>query len=235
MDHRTTTALRRPRVEASEDDFSAGEVLVEGVRAWLLQLPMYAGVAFLVHVPLLALIFVRALPGWLLVPIFFAAELFAVLLVKAALVKAVLDAQRGLPSEFRELLDAVNRKGPAVLAVGTTIFAGALTRMVKLVLPGVVYLCETFAAVPEVIVEGTSPLAAVRRSEQLIVGARPPVFAVCLVIWTLAAALPFLAGLHHGGHVIHVTSMIFYLGLRSLDSSLAAVLTATAYSRLLQR
>ncbi|MCA1829691.1 MAG: hypothetical protein ABR567_03950 [Myxococcales bacterium] len=232
---RTTTALRRTRIEATEDDFSAGEVLVEGVRTWLLQLPMYGGVAFLVHLPLLGLIFVRALPGWLLVPIFFAAELFAVLLVKAALVKAVLDERRGLPSEFRELLEAVNRKGPAALAVGTTILAGALAKMVKLVLPGIVYLCETFAAVPEVIVEGSSTSAAVRRSEQLIVGARPQVFAVCLLIWTLAGALPFLIGLHHGGHVIHVTSMIFYLALRSLDSSLAAVLAATAYSRLLQR
>ena len=67
------------------------------------------------------------------------------------------------------------------------------------------------------------------------IGARPQVFAICLVIWTLALTLPFLAGLHHGGQVIHLTSMIFYLGFRSLDSSLAAVLTATAYSRLEQR
>jgi hypothetical protein len=217
------------------DDFSAGEVLIDGARAWLMQLPAYAGVAFLIHLPLLALILVRDLPGWMLVPIFFAAELIATLLVKAALIKAVLDAQRGLPSEFRELLEALSRKAPAVLAVGVTILVRATAGMLKLVLPGVVYLCETFAAVPAVIAEDAPRAAALRRSEQLIVGARMRVFGVCAVIWTVSGLLPFVCGVERGAALITVPWMIIYLCTRALDSSLAAVLTATAYSQLLQR
>jgi hypothetical protein len=46
-------ALQRTGVEQiGSDDFAAGEVLLDGARAWLTRLRAYAGVAFLIHLPL---------------------------------------------------------------------------------------------------------------------------------------------------------------------------------------
>lgn len=227
-------ALRRAPEQVELDDFSAAEVLAEGVRAWLTQLPAYAGVALLLHAPLLSLALLPPMPAWLVVVVFGAAELFVALLVKAALTKAVLDAYRGLSSSFVELLEALNAKAPAVLAVGLRILARASGKMLKFVLPGVVYLCETFAAVPEVVADDTAPAAAVRRSEQLIAGVRLPVFGICALIWSLSAMAVLASGLHRG---MNLTLMwiVVYLCTRSLDTSLAAVLSATTYHRLCQR
>ena len=232
MERRAAMTLQRMAI--GSDDFSAGEVLAEGVRAWLMQLPAYAGVALLVHLPLLLLLPLRPMPAALLVPIFLAAELVAALLVKAALTKAVVDARRGIPSDFGELLEALLDHAPAVLAVGARILSAGGLKLIKLVLPGVVWLCETFAAVPEVIAEGASGAAALRRSEQLVEGARMRVFGVCAVIWALAWILPFACGLQHEG-IVTAGWMVVYLATRALDTSLAAVLSATAWFHLVQR
>lgn len=220
---------------ASDDDFSAGEVLVEGVRAWLTQLPAYAGVALIVHLPLFLLLPLARLPGWMLLAIFLAAEYVVALLVKGALVRAVLDARRGFSSDFRELLEALVVNAPAAVGLGIQILWGAAVRALKLVLPGVAWLCETFAAIPEAIAEDSSASAALRRSEQLIEGARLRVFLLCAAIWTLAIALPVACGVQEGGSLITVGWMVAYLCTRALDTSLAAVLSATAYAHLLQR
>jgi hypothetical protein len=236
MDRRTeTVALRGAGPEEAEsDDLDAGEVILSSLRIWLTQLPAYAGVAVLVHTPLLLLLLLPPLPGWLRVIVFGVVELVIALLVKAALVKATLDAHRGLSSDFRELLEMLNKKAPAVLAVGLRILPRAAGKMLKLVLPGVVYLSETIAAVPEVIEEGTPPAAAVRRSVQLTHGVRLQVFALCAVSWTLSPVLMFASGLHLGGS-LSLAWMIVYLCTRSLDTSLAAVLSATTYRHLCQR
>jgi len=234
MERRAVTLQRTPARAIVSDDFSAGEVLSDGVRAWLSQLPAYGGVAFLVHLPLLLLLPLRSLPGFLLVPIFFAAELLAALLVKAALTKAVLEARRGISSDFRELPEALRQHAPAVLAVGARILLAAGPKLLKLLLPGVVWLCETFAAVPAVVAEAGSSAAALRSSERLVEGARIRVFGVCAVIWALAWTLPFACGLLHEG-IVTVSWMLVYLLTRALDTSLAAVLAATAYDHLLQR
>ena len=234
MNPKQTVALRRAPERVESNDFSVAEVLAEGVGAWLTQLPAYAGVALLLHLPLLSLAFLPPMPVWLLVIVFGGAELVVTLLVKAALTKAVLDAHRGLHSTFLELLEALNAKAPAVLAVGLLILARAAGKMFKLVLPGIVYLCETFAAVPEIVAEDTTPAAAVRRSEQLIEGARLRVFGICALIWSLSAILVIASGLHRSTSR-NLTWVFVYLCTRSLDSSLAAALSATTYQRLFQR
>jgi hypothetical protein len=237
MDRRTKTVALHGAApeEAESDDLDAVEVIFSSLRIWLTQLPAYAGVALLVHTPLLLLLLLPPVPAWLLVVVFGVVELVIALLVKAALIKAALDAHRGLSSDFRELLEMLNKKAPAVLAVGLRILPVAAAKMLKLVLPGAVYLTETFAAVPEVIEEGVSPSEAVRRSERLTHGVRLQVFAICMVSWTLSPALIFASGVHLGGRMISPTWMIVYLCMRSLDTSLAAVLSATTYHHLRQR
>lgn len=233
MERRTAATLQRNRAMGS-DDFSTGEVLSDGFKAWLTQLPLYGGVALVIHLPLVLLFLVRSLPGVLLVPIFFAAELIAALLVKAALTKAILEARRGISSTFPELIGELRQHAPAALTVGARILFAAVPKLLMLVLPGVVWLCETFVAVPQVIAEGGSGGAALRRSEQLVEGARQRVFGVCAVNWALLWTLPFASGLLHEG-IVTASWLIVYMLMRALDSSLAAVLSATAWFHLHQR
>jgi hypothetical protein len=222
----------RPIAPLEPDEFSATEVLLDGVRAWLSQLPAFAGVALLLHVPLLLVLLLPALPGPLVALIMVVAELGIALLVKTALVKAVLDGQRGLPSDFVELLQAL-RKAPVALVLGARILGRAFVKMFLLV-PGIHYLCETFAAVPAVIAEEGSMSAALKRSEKLTAGAILHVFGICAVIWTLSIVLTLASGLHKSDSVTlgNATFLIVYLCARALDTSLAAVLSAMTYRHL---
>jgi hypothetical protein len=238
MDRRTaSTALPRQRppvATAESDDFSAVEVLGEAVRGWLTQLHAYAGIALLLHLPLLAVAFVPPLPFGALAAILVVGELFIALLVKAAVTKAVSEARRGLSSEFAELLEALKRS-PAAVAVGIRILARAFVRSFMLLVPGLNYLAEMFAAVPAVVLEEGSIGAALRRSRKLTSGVDGRVFAICSVIWTVSLALTLLSGVHNARSVVSVTWMIVYVCTRALDTSFAAVLSATTYLHLCDR
>jgi hypothetical protein len=239
MDRRTvSTALPRgPRASlerAEADDFSALEVLAEGTGAWLSHLPAYAGIALLLHAPLALLLLLPPLPHGVVAAILVVAGFFVALLVKAAVVKAVIDARRTLPTDFLELLEAL-RGAPKVLVLGARILARAAARSVLLLVPGLLYLTENFAAVPALIIEGGSMRASLRRSEQLTGGVRTQVLGVCLLIWTVAVGLMLFSGLHKGGNVGSVTWIAVYLCTRALDTSLAAVLSATTYHHLCER
>ena len=238
MDRRTAAAASRPSQAASleiaePDDFSFGEVLADGFRTWLSQLPAFAGVALLLRAPLLFFAFLPPLPRPLLVTAFVVAELTVALLVQAALVKAVIDAQRQLPTEFAEYLMTL-RSAPAVLALGARIAAHAAMKALLLVVPGLAYLCATFAAVPAMIVEGGSAAQALRRSQQLTQGVRVEIFGIYLVIWSLAGVLILSSGVF-GAARLSTTWMVVYLCARALDSSLAAVLSAITYHHLCAR
>jgi hypothetical protein len=236
MDRRTvSTALPRTRIAAAEpDDFSAREVLGDAVRAWLTQLPAYGGMALLLHAPLLAVVFLPPLPFGALATILVVGELLIALLIKAALTKAVSDARRGLSSEFVELLEALTRS-PAAVAVGVRVLARAFVRSFMLLVPGLNYLAEMFAAVPAIVLEGGSTGAALRRSRKLTGGVNGQVLAICAVIWAVSLALTLLSGVHNARSVVSVTWMIVYLCARTLDTSFAAVLSATTYLHLSDR
>jgi hypothetical protein len=224
-----------PRETADADGFSALDVLAEGFRTWLSQLPVFAGVALLLHAPLLLVTFLPPLPRLPFIVALVAAELAIALLVKAALVKAVIDWQRQLSTDFIECLEAARSNALAVLVLGARILARAAIRMVLLLLPGVNYLCEMFAAVPAVIVEGGSAGGALRRSRQLTTGVRIQVFGICLVAWSVGAVWTLAFDVLNGGRLSSTTWMIFYLCARALERSLAAVLSAVTYQHLCAR
>ena len=162
------------------------------------------------------------------------AGLFVALLVKTAVVKAVIDGRRNIPTDFLELVEAL-RAAPKVLVLGARILGRAAVRSVLLLVPGFYYLTETFAAVPALIIEGGSTRAALRRSEKLIDGVRIHVLGICLLIWTLAVGLTLFSGLHKAGSVGSTTWIVVYLCTRALDTSLAAVLSAMTYHHLCDR
>jgi hypothetical protein len=89
--------------------------------------------------------------------------------------------------------------------------------------------------VPAVIVEGVSTGEALRRSQQLTKGVHLQVFGICLVIWSVGAVWTFAFDVHHGAGLSSTTWMIFYLCIRALERSLAAVLSAITYQHLCAR
>ena len=228
-------AAARPLPALEPDEFSTTEVILDSIRCWLSQLPAYAGVALLLHLPLLLVLLLPPLPGPAVAAIMILAELGIALLVKAALVKAVLDSQRGLSSDFTELLQAL-RRGPSVLVLGVRILGRAFVKLFML-LPGIHYLGETFAAVPALIAEEGSMSEALRRSEKLSAGAVTRVVGVCALVWTVAFFLTVSAGLHNSESVTlgNLTFLVVYLCARALDTSLAAVLSAITYRHLCDR
>jgi hypothetical protein len=117
--------------------------------------------------------------------------------------------------------------------LGARILGRAFVKMFML-LPGIHYLCETFAAVPVLVAEGGSMSAALKRSEKLAAGAIPRIFGICAVIWAVALTLTLTAGLHKAESVTlgNLTFLIVYLCARALDTSLAGVLSAMTYRHL---
>ena len=230
-------ALERARPAAPEaakaDEFSATEVLTEGFRTWLSQLPAYAGITLLLHAPLLLVSFLP-LPHIVVVPVFLAVEVAIAIVIKAALTKAVLDYQRTLETDFSELIEAL-RGAPSVLILGARILGRALIKTFYLVAPGIKYLCEMFAAIPAYIAEGGSMERAQQRSARLTDGVRIQVFSICLVIWAVAAFWTFAFGVLDGGGMGSKAWILFYLSARSLDRSWAAVLSAVNYHFLCAR
>jgi hypothetical protein len=238
MDRRpASTALHSagtPSLDAADAEyFKVREVLADGLRTWLTQLPSFAGIALLLHAPLLLVTFLPPLPGPLVVAAFLVGELAVALLVKTALVKAVLDAQRALTSDFTELLEGL-RRAPTALAVGVRILVRAAIKL-PMVVPGVLYLAETFVAVPAAVAEGTPARKALMRSRNLTHGVKNQVLAICSLIWTVAISLTLLAGVHRPESLTNTTWIVVYLCARALDTSFAAVLSAMTYHHLCER
>ncbi|HZR08975.1 MAG TPA: hypothetical protein VFA79_10365 [Myxococcales bacterium] len=218
-----------------EDEFSAGETLADGFRAWLSQLPVLAGCALLLHAPLLAFAFLPDLPEPIVAVAFVMAGVVAAGLVQGALVKAVLDHERSLPSDLGELLQAGLRVGPRAVGVHLAALGGTLARLLMLVKPGVHYLCDTFVAVPALAVDQKSMQTALLRSTRLARGARLRIFLVAVVPWTTAALVAASSGAFGQSSFEDLPWLIAFIFARALDTSLAATLAATTYSRLSSR
>ncbi len=221
-------------ISREEDEFGALETLVDGFRAWLSQLPAFAGCALIVHAPLLAFAFLPDLPQAAVIAAFAVAAVVAAGVVQGALVKGVLEGERRLHSDLVELLQEAAGNGVRSAIVHLTVLGGILGRLVML-FPGVRYLCDTFVAVPALVTERASIGAALDRSARLARGARPRILAICIVPWTTAALVAASSGVFARASFDSLPWLIAFVFARALDTSLAATLAATAYSRLRDR
>ena len=217
-----------------EDDFAAAETLADGFRAWLSQLPVFAGCALLVHVPLLAFAFLPQLPEPIAVAAFALVAIAAAGVVQGALARGVLNGERSLRSDLVEVLAAAAGNGVRAIAVHVAVLAGTLPRLFLLA-PGVRYACDTFVAVPALVTEGASMRRAMVRSGRLAHGARSRILPICAVPWTTAALVAASSGIFGGASFDSLPWLIAFIFARALDTSLAATLAATTYSRLRDR
>jgi hypothetical protein len=217
-----------------EDDFSASETLKDGWRAWLSQLPVFAGCALIVHVPLLAFAFLPAVPEAIAVAAFVVAAVAAAGAAHGALAKAVLDGERNLSSDLPELLEAAAANAARSIALHVTVVAIGAAKLLLFV-PGVRWLCDTFVAVPALVMEPGSMARALQRSTRLADGARPRIFVIALVPWTTAALVGASSGVFGGASFDSLPWLLAFIFARALDTSLAATMAAITYSRLRDR
>jgi hypothetical protein len=56
-----------------------------------------------------------------------------------------------------------------------------------------------------------------------------------MVIWAVSVGLALMSGLHSARSVVSATWMVVYICTRALDTSFAAVLSATTYHHLSER
>ncbi|HTO99689.1 MAG TPA: hypothetical protein VMK66_21715 [Myxococcales bacterium] len=228
---RTAIAALAP----DEDDFSPAEALTDGFRCWLSQLHVTAGCALLLHAPLLVFAFLPDLPEVLVIGAFVAAAVAVAAVVQGALVKAVLDQERSLPSDLGELLQAALGNARRAISLHVTVIAGVLGHLLMLVTPGLRYIADTFVALPALVAEEKSVGSALDRSARLARGARMRILLVCIVPWTTAALVAASSGVFGQSSFEDLPWLVAFIFARALDTSLAATLSTITYSKLCSR
>jgi hypothetical protein len=231
---RNTAAELRGEATNDADEFSAAEVLADGSRAWLSQLPAFAGLALLLHAPLLALTFLPDDLGLAVLPVFVAGELAIAGIVEAALAKAVVHYEQGLRPEFVELVHAL-RAAPAALVLRLRIVAAALARLWMFVVGATGYRCDAFVAVPAMVLEDLSGNRALDESRELTRGARNRMYAICGSVWIVTVIISAAARFPWPSRMADTPLVVVYLVARSLERSWSATLATIAYRRLCDR
>ncbi len=145
-------------------------------------------------------------------------------LVIGALAKALIDAYTGHPTDWRHSLRfAGEHLGPlVVLAIVTAILLGI--GFVLLVIPGIYLTVAWSVAVPALVFERIGPIAALRRSRELVSGRWWATFAALLVAFIAIIAVGFVVGLILNG-IASSSSVNLILILSAISRIIGALLT----------
>jgi hypothetical protein len=209
-------------------------VLADGSRAWLSHLPAFAGLALLLHAPLIALTFLPDDLGLAILPVFVAGELAIAGVLEAALAKSIVHHEQGLRPEFVELVHAL-RAAPGALVLRLRIAAKMLWRLPLLVVPATGYRCDSFVSVPAMVLENLSGDNALAESCELTSGARNRMYVICGAVWLVAAIVTAAARFPWPTRMGDTALVVVYLVARSLERSWSATLATIAYRRLCDR
>lgn len=178
--------------------FSAGSVIGKGFSVWFANFVPFSVVTLAVYLPVLVLAALKPPEGgagWDLADLLLSA--LASLVTAGALTYGVLESLRGGRVSVGALFGTGFSKMGSVFAVsfrvGLWVFLGTLL----LVVPGIVWYCSLFVAIPTVVVEASLPGSAdvLERSRALTKGSRWGIFAVVLVVAVVGLASFGVAGL----------------------------------------
>ena len=138
-------------------------------------------------------------------------------LVQGALVEVVDDEHRGRPARgFTDLYRSSWSRLGSMLAVSILMGIGVGLGLMLLIVPGILLAIRWAVAVPVVMLEDLAPRAAMRRSQELVLGHRKDVFIVLANIWirTIVAWVVFgvLIGVFASG-TSHTGAAIWFGGV----------------------
>lgn len=232
-----------PRVSASPSplpavsptpSFSVGGVIGRSFSVWFRNFLPFSLVTLVVYVPVFALVAAapEGGPGWDLVIRLLSA--LADLVITGALTFGVLESLRGGRASVGELFRKGFGKMGTVFVVSFRTGLWLVLGTVLLVIPGIVWYCALFVAVPAAVVEDRlgSSADALARSRALTMGHRWGIFAVMLVVFGVTLVVTMVAGVIAalGGVVVASwAQLLFVTALIALLSALGASAHAVAY------
>jgi hypothetical protein len=223
-----------PSVPKVAPPFSSGGVIGRAFSVWFRNLPAFAAVTLAVHLPVLvlaALAPVNPAPAWA-----FADRVvsgLAGLVVTGALTYGVLQSLDGRRVGFADLFRTGFRKMGWVFLVSFAVGLWVMLGTLLLVVPGIVWYCGLYTAVPAVVVEEDLGVSgALSRSRELTKGNRYEIFAVALVTVVATIGGAVIAGVvvgFVGSFLPQPVAAVLLAAVIAVVSSIAACASAVAY------
>ena len=109
-----------------------------------------------------------------------------------------------------------------------------LMKLPMFVVAGTGYRCDTFVAIPAMVLEKLSGTRALAESFVLTRGARNRMYAICGAVWLVAAIVTIAARFPWPSRMNDTALVLVYLAARSLERSWSATLATVAYRRALE-
>lgn len=213
--------------------FSAGGVIGRSLGVWFRNFLPFSIVTLVVHAPVFVLAAIappEAGSGWRLADQLLTG--LAGLVATGALAYGVLESLRGGRAGLGTLFAVGFRKLGWVFLTSLGVGLWVLLGTILLVVPGIVWYCALYVAVPAVVVEpGIGASGALARSRELTKGRRWAVLAVVLVVFVVSIATGMLAGglAATASGLPHPIPALVVTALTALVSSAGACAAAVAY------
>jgi hypothetical protein len=178
---------------------SVGRVFGRAFSVWIANFVPFTVVTVIVHLPVFlvaGLVPAALTPGTAWYGLTQLLSYLAYLLVTGALTSGVLGSLQGQPARVGALLDrGVGRIG-VVFASSFRMGLWLVLGFILLIVPGVIWYCALFVAVPAAVVEPAlgSSAAALARSRTLTAGSRWQIFGVVVLVGLVMLVGMFVAG-----------------------------------------
>ncbi len=139
------------------------------------------------------------------------------------IVYTVAQSYRGKEPSIGESYSAAIRSILGLIGASILVSLGVALGIVLLIIPGIIFMVMWSVTIPSLVVEGLSPVSAMKRSQELTKGSRWPIFWLSLVGILINVALTFaLAGFNFGALIAEspVLSVLVGQALVSIVSSI---------------
>jgi len=220
-------------------EFQAGSVLSRSFSVWLKNLIPFTILTLLVFSPLVfytlavvsgELTFSK-IQTWSLVTSIGASFLF--LLASAAICYGTFEQLRGRHATIGQSIGVGLKRLLPVVGVGILAGLCVIGGLFLLVIPGIIFLCMLWVAVPVAVVERPGVLASLKRSAELTSGYKIQIFGISLVLWLISYGVNKLLEKTFISKTMTLselkTYMVISLLVMAILYSLQAVATAVGY------
>jgi hypothetical protein len=180
--------------------FSVGSVLTRTVSNWWENIVSYTLLSCLVHAPLAIFTYVylgRPIDDE-------AALIYQLILVSgggllgfvltSVIAPYVFYELRADPKPLRRCIGDAATRLPAIIGVSLLTLLATAVGLLLLVVPGILWYCMFWLAIPAVVIERRGTLASLKRSRILTMRLRGSIFGVLLVVWLIEQAIGVLVG-----------------------------------------
>jgi hypothetical protein len=216
-------------------DFAIGRALGRAIQIWFRNLVPFLLLSLVVYSPLVVLTYLHisdkvvsmtegAFASWLT----FGAALLGFVL-SATLVYGVVMQLRGQPAPLGQCISIGLKRLLPVIGVSMLSAIVIGVGFVLLVVPGIIFYCMLYVAVPASVVERPGLLGALRRSRELTRDYRLPIFGLLILVGVTGALLTLL--LEKGVHPSVGPNTYLWLSLAQqvIVGSFSAVLVGVVY------